>query len=163
MRIVKNTKYVLVCFFVLISEMIFGRYLEIGGIVPMLSFCLCLATAMVEDEPKYIIFQAIALGALLDAFSGRGFGTYTITFFLASSASYMIRDSFFSSKALLLICDVFVMTLFSSFVFWLFNVWNVGSGFFWMLRSIALPQAGYNIIVSLIFYFFIRKIFGKRR
>lgn len=162
MRIVKNTKYVLICFFVLMSEMIFGKYLEIGGVVPMLSFCLCLATAMIEDEPRYVICQAIVLGVLLDAFSGRGIGTYTITFLLSSFATYLIRDKLFSSATLLLVCDVFVMTFFSAFVFWLFNVWNVGSGFFWMLRSIALPQAVYNIVISLIFYYFVRKIFGKR-
>ena len=69
MRIFKNAKYVIICFFVLMSEMIFGKYLEIGGIVPMISFSLCLATALVEDEPKYVIAQAIVLGVLLDAFS----------------------------------------------------------------------------------------------
>ncbi len=163
MRIVKNAKYVIVCFFVLLCEMIFGKYLEIGGVAPMLSFCLCLAMAMIEDEPEYLIWQAIALGVLLDAFSGRGFGTYTIAFLLSSVASYLVRDNLFSSKILLLICDVFVMTIFSALVFWLFNVWNVGSGFFWMLRSIALPQAAYNIVISLVFYFLLGKIFGKRR
>ena len=163
MRIVKNTKYVLVCFFVLMSEMIFGKYLEIGGVVPMLSFCLCLSTAFVEDEPRYIICQSIVLGVLLDAFSGRAIGTYTITFLLSSFATYMVKDKLFSSEVLLLICDVFVMTLFSAFVFWLFNVWNLGDGFFWMLRGIALPQAVYNIVISLIFYYLLRKIFGRRR
>ena len=163
MRIVKNTKYVLVCFFVLMSEMIFGKYLEVGGIVPMLSFCLCLATAMIEDEPRYVICQAIVLGVLLDAFSGRAVGTYTITFLLSSFATYLVRDNLFSSAILLMICDVFVMTLFSTFVFWLFNVWNVGTGFVWMLTGVALPQALYNVIISLIFYFFLRKIYRKRR
>lgn len=163
MRIVKNAKYVTVCFFVIICEMIFGKYLQIGGIVPMLSFSLCLATAMIEDEPKYIIVEAIVLGVLLDAFSARAFGTYTITFLLTSVASYLVRDSLFSSKILILMCDVFVMSLFSSFVFWIFNVWNLGSGFLWMLTDIALPQSVYNITVSVIFYFLLKRIFNKRR
>ena len=163
MRIFKNAKYVIICFFVLMSEMIFGKYLEIGGIDPMISFSLCLATALVEDEPKYVIAQAIVLGVLLDAFSGRGFGTYTITFLLTSVASFLIKDSLFSSKVLLLVCDVFVMTIFSTFVFWLFNVWNLGGGFFWMMGRIAVWQALYNIVITLVFYFILCKIFRKRR
>lgn len=163
MRIVKNTKYALVCFFVLMCEMIFGKYLEISGVVPMLSFSLCLVVAMTEDEPKYIIVQAIVLGAVLDAFSGRGFGTYTITFLLTSFASYLIRDSLFSSKLLLLVCDVFVMTLFLCVIFSLLNIRNVGGGFLWMLKDIAVPSAIYNIAVSLVLYAMLKAIFGKRR
>lgn len=163
MRIVKNAKYTIICFLVLICEMVFGKYLEIGGIVPMLSFSLCLANAMIEDEPRYIVTQAIVLGVLLDAFSGRAFGTYTITFLLASSGSYLVRDSLFSSKTLLLIFDVFVMTYFATFVFWLLNVWSLENGFFWMFANIALPQAAYNIVVSLVFHIILMKIFPKRR
>lgn len=163
MRIVKNTKYVLICFFVLMCEMLFGKYLEIGGVVPMLSFSLCLATALIEDEPNYIVVQAIVLGAVLDAFSGRGFGTYTITFLLAAFASYFIRDRLFSSKLLLLVCDAFVMTLFLCVIFSLLNIINVGGGFLWMLRDIAVPSAIYNIAVSVVFYALLKKIFGKRR
>lgn len=163
MRIFKNIKYVAISLVTVLCEMIFGKYLEICGIVPMLSLSLCMANALREDEPMYVAAQAIFLGLVLDAFAGRAYGTYTITFFLSSIAIYAVRDSFFSSRILVLICTSFAATIFTTSIFWVFNILSVGKNFFNMLSELAFPQALYNTGVCLIFYLLLRKIFGNRR
>ncbi|MBO5060784.1 MAG: rod shape-determining protein MreD [Clostridia bacterium] len=163
MRVLKNVKYALICFLILVCEMTFAKYLEIGGVVPMLSFCACLAAALIEDNFSYIIAVPAILGVALDICSGHGFGTYTIAFTLASVASFEIRDKLFSSKVILLICNAFVMTVLLNMMYYLFHINDIGGGFGALFLGFMLPSALYNIAVSLIFYPILKKILAKRR
>ena len=163
MKIFKNIKYFLICFFVIIFELTVGKYLAISGTVPMLSFCLCLVIATKEEKPEYIVTVGIVMGVLSDLFSGHGFGTYTITFTLAVVTTYLLRNNIFSSTTLLIICNTFVQTLLFSVIYYIFHILNVGINFGTMITSLAIPTAIYNTVISVIFYLILNLTLYKRR
>ena len=163
MKIFKNIKYSLICFFVIIFELTVGKYLEISGTVPMLSFCLCLVIATKEEKINYIITIGITMGVLADLFSGHGFGTYAVTYTLVVIATYLLRNNIFSSTTLFLVCNTFVLTLISSVIYYVFHVLNVGIGFGDMITDIAIPTALYNTFVCVIFYMILNLTLYKRR
>lgn len=163
MKIFKNLKYFLICFFVIIFELTVGKYLAIYGTVPMLSFCLCLVIGTKEEKFDYIVTIGIIMGILSDLFSGHGFGTYTITFTLAVIATYILRNNIFSSTLLFLICDTFILSLLFSVIYYLFHILNVGIDFGIMITNIAVPTAIYNTIVCVIFYLILNLTLYKRR
>lgn len=163
MKILKNLKYFLICFFVIIFEVTVGKYLEISGTVPMLSLCLCLVIGTKEENFNYIVTIGIIMGLFADLFSGHGFGTYTVAYTLAVTATYIVRDNIFSSALLFLICDTFILTLLLSVFYYLFHILNVGIGFGVMLTGLALPTALYNVVVSAIFYAILNFTLYKRR
>ncbi len=163
MKIFKDIKYFLICFFVIIFELTVGKYLAIFGTVPMLSFCLCLVIATKEENFNYIITIAIIMGVLSDLFSGHGFGTYTVTFTLAVIATYLLRNNIFSSVALFTICNTFILTLIFSVIYYIFHILNVGINFGTMITNIAIPTAIYNTIVCVIFYLILNLTLYKRR
>lgn len=163
MKLFKNLKYFLICFFVVIFELTVGKYLAAAGTVPMLSFCLCLVIGTKEENLNYIITIGIIMGALADLFSGHGFGTYTVIFVLAVIATYLLRNNIFSSTTLFIICNTFILTLLSSVVYYIFHILNVGINFGAMISDIAIPTAIYNIIVSVIFYAILNLTLYKRR
>lgn len=163
MKIFKNIKYFLICFFVIIFELTVGKYLEISGTVPMLSFCLCLIIATKEENLNYIITIGIIMGALSDVFSGHGFGTNTVAFLLALIATYLLRNSIFSSTILFIIFNTFILTMLYSVVYYVLHILNVGINFGTMITNIAIPTAIYNTIVSVISYFILNFTLYKRR
>ncbi len=163
MKLFKNLKYFLICFLFIIFELTVGKYLEISGAVPMLSFCLCLVIATKEENFNYIVTIGIVVGVLSDLFSGHGFGTYTITFTLAVIATYILRNNTFSSPLLFVIFDTFILTVLFSTIYYLFHILNVGIEFGAMFAKLAMPIAIYNTIVSTIFYFILNSTLYKRR
>ncbi len=163
MKIFKNLKYFLICFFVIIFELTVGKYLAISGSVPMLSFCLCLVIGTKEENLNYIITIGIIMGVLSDLFSGHGFGTYTTTFTLAVIATYLLRGNIFSSIALFIVCNTFILTLLVSVIYYIFHILNVGINFGAMITDIAIPTAIYNTIVSVIIYVILNLTLYRRR
>lgn len=163
MKLFKNLKYFLICFFVIFFELTVGKYLEIKGTVPMLSFCLCLVIGTKEENINYIVTIGIIMGVFSDLFSDHGFGTYTITFTMAVIATYILRNNLFSSTVLFLIFNTFILTHIFSVIYYLFHILNVGIGFGTMLTKIAVPTAIYNSIVCVIFYFILNLTLYKRR
>lgn len=163
MKFVKTAKYAVMGFAILLCEMTFGKYLEISGAVPMLTFCFCVAFASLEKEINYVAFVSAFAGALFDILSGHGFGTYTLLFTLSAVATFLIRDNVFSSKALMLICDVFILSVFVEIIYFLIHITNIRGEFYRSFISVMLPVAVYNSVVSLIFYNILKPILSKRR
>ncbi len=163
MKIFKDIKYFLICFFVIIFELTVGKYLAISGTVPMLSFCLSLVIATKEEKLDYIVTIAIVIGVLSDLFSGHGFGIYTLTFTLAVISTYLLRNNIFSSTALFIICNTFILTLIFSVIYYIFNILNVGIAFGTMISNIAVPTAIYNAVVSIVFYLILNLTLYRRR
>lgn len=163
MKTLKNIKYFFVCFVVLIFELTIGKYLEISGIVPMLSFCTCLVIASEEENVNYIITVSIIMGVFMDLFSGHGFGSYTVSFVLSSWITYNLRNNIFSSKILFLIFDTFTLSLLFSILYYILHILNVGGSFGLMITSNAFPTSTYNTFISLILYWILRPILYKRR
>lgn len=163
MKIFKSIKYFMICFATIILEVTLGKYLAISGTVPMLSFCLCLVIAVNEKDPDYILYIGIIVGAILDILLGHGFGTYTAAFALSCWITYMLRDAIFSSMALFLTIDTFVLTIILNVVYFLLHILDVGSDFGTILLEIAFPTAFYNTIVSIVFYAILKLTLYKRR
>lgn len=161
MRLVKNVRYAILAFVVFVCEMTFGKYLQIAGVIPMLTFSFCVTAAACEEDFGYILRISLALGIILDVFSGHGFGTYTLTYTLAALATYTVRDSLFSSKLLFLAFDAFVMTVFLNVIYYLFHIIDIGNGFWEVFSGIMVPQALYNTCVSLIFYGVLKAVFRR--
>ena len=163
MKIFKDIKYFLICFFVIIFELTVGKHLAISGTVPMLSFCLCMVIATKEEKLNYIITIGIVMGVLADLFSGHGFGTYAVTYTLAVISTYLLRDNIFSSTTLFLVCNTFILTVIFSVIYYVFHVLNVGINFGAMLTVIAIPTALYNTVTCVIFYLILNSTFYRRR
>ena len=163
MRTVKGVRYALFCIAILICEMTFGSYIEVSGAVPMLGFCFCVTMALFENDTDFVIGVSAALGSVLDILTGHGFGTYTFSFAACALITYYIRDRIFSSKVLLLICDVFILSLVVNALYYLFHIKDIGIDFAGLFSSIILPSAIYNIAVSLVLYPIIKRILCKRR
>lgn len=163
MKIFKNLKYFLICFFVIILELTVGKYLEVSGTVPMLSFCLCLVIGTKEENFNYIVTIGVIMGVLADLFSGHGFGTFTITFTLCVIATYLLRNNLFSSTTLFIVFNTFILTLLFSVIYYIFHILNVGINFGAMITEIAIPTAIYNTIVSVIIYVILNLTLYKRR
>ncbi|MBR5808725.1 MAG: rod shape-determining protein MreD [Clostridia bacterium] len=163
MKIFKDIKYFLICFFVIFFELTVGKYLEISGTVPMLSFCLCLAIATREEKLDYIITIGVVVGIVADLFSGHVFGTYAVTYTLSAIATYLLRNNIFSSTTLFLVCNTFVLTVLFSIIYYIFNVLNVGISFGTMILELAIPTALYNTAICVIFYLIFNLTLYKRR
>jgi len=163
MKIFKNLRYFLICFFVIFFELTVGKYLEIIGTVPMLSFCLCLVIGTREENFNYIISIAITMGIFADLFSNHGFGTYTVTYTMAVIATYLLRNNIFTSMTLFTICNTFILTLVFSVIYYIFHILNVGMNFGTMIADIAIPTAIYNTVISVIMYVILSLTLYKRR
>ncbi|MDD6214666.1 MAG: hypothetical protein PUB42_05750 [Firmicutes bacterium] len=164
MKLIKNIKLFIISLVVIVFELTAGKYIAVGGISPMITFSLCLAMALLEDNPVYVAAVPAILGAVLDIMCGHGFGTYTITFELSSVLTFFVRDKVFSSKILMLIPDVFIMTLMCESLYYLLHIRAVNStDYIVALISLIIPTALYNIVLCLIFYSVLRVIFYKRR
>ena len=163
MKIFKSIKYFMICFATIILEMTLGKYLSVSGTVPMLSYCLCLVIAVNEKDPDYIFYIGIILGAILDFLLGHGFGTYIAVFAVSSWITYILRDAIFSSLALFLTIDTFVLTILSNIVYFSLHILEVGSDFGTILLEIAFPTALYNTIISIVFYVVLKFTLYKRR
>lgn len=163
MKIIQYARYFLICLFTIILEMTVGKYLELSGTVPMLSFCLCLAISGREKKPNYIIFASIFLGVGMDLFCDHGFGTYTLLFVMSAYLTYILRNSIFSSITLFLILDTFLLSVLSCAVYYLLHILDVGINFGVMLTKIAFPTAFYNVIICVIFSFVLKVTLYKRR
>ena len=140
MKIIQYARYFFICLFMIILEMTIGKYLEISGTVPMLSFCLCTVISGREEKSNYIIFSSIFLGMGIDLLSGHGFGTYTLLFVISAYVTYILRNSIFSSITLFLIFDTFILSVLSCMVYYLFHILDVGINFGFMLTNIAFPK-----------------------
>lgn len=163
MKIFKSIKYFMICFATILFEMTFGKYLAISGTVPMLSFCLCLVFAVKEKDPDYIFYIGIIVGVVFDLLLGHGFGTYTLIFTACVWVTYILRDVIFSSYALFLALDTFILTILLSVVYYLLHILNIGTDFGGVFVNIALPSAFYNTVVSIIFYLILKPTLYKRR
>ncbi len=161
MRLVKNAKYIILAFVVFVCEMTFGKYLQVAGVTPMLTFSFCMVCAACEEKLEYTVRLALGLGIILDIFSGHGFGTYTIAFTLSALATYAVKDKLFSSRLLFLVFDVFVMSVFLNLLYYLLHIIDIGNGFWGVFSNIILPQALYNTCISLIFYPILRFAFRR--
>ncbi|MDD6735896.1 MAG: rod shape-determining protein MreD [Clostridiales bacterium] len=163
MKLVKNIKYILSVLFALLIDFTMAKYLKIGGAMPQLMFCFCIMCAVFEREFSYVCAAAIAAGATADMLSGHGFGTYTLTFCLSALVTFAVRDKTFSSKALFSAVDVFVLTVLSQLIYYLFHI-NDAAGSFWRLfTSVILSSALYNCVVCMIFFRAMRCLFAERR
>ncbi len=163
MKVIKGIHYATICILILLCEMTFGSYIKISGAVPMLSFCFCVVAALFEDDINFVTGIAAALGCVIDVLTGYGFGTYTFTFTLSALITLYIRDRLFSSKVLLMIIDVFVLSVFTNIIYYLFHIRDIGNSFGSLFVSIILPTAVYNVFVSLIFYPILKLTMFKRR
>ena len=163
MKLLKNIKYFILCFFVLVLEMTAGKYFSIFGTVPMISFCLCLVVAQKEKNENYIITISIILGLILDLLLNHGFGFYTVTFMLSAISTYFLRDITFSSKILFLVCNTFVLTILVCVLYYFFHILDIGTVFWSIFINVVLPVTIYNVFIVIIFYFVLNKIFYKRR
>ena len=152
MKIFKSIKYFIICFATIVLEMTLGKYLSISGTVPMLSFCLCLVIATKEKDPEYILYIGIILGVLLDLLLGHGFGSYTVIFTLSVWVTFLFRDNIFSSLAVFLTIDTFILSILLNVIYYLFHILDAGIDFGTMLAKIAFPTAVYNTIISILFY-----------
>lgn len=163
MKIIQYARYFLISFFAIILEMTVGKYLAISGTVPMISFCVCTAISAREENQNYIIFASVFLGVIMDLLSGHGFGTYTVTFILSAYATYILKNSVFSSITIFLIFDTFILSVFVCIFYYLFHVLDVGINFGNMLISIALPTAFYNVVVCVLISYILKLTLYKRR
>ena len=163
MKIFKSIRYFIICFATIILEMTIGKYLAVSGTVPMLSYCLCLVISTKEKDFEYILCIGILGGIFLDLLSGHGFGSYTLTFTASVWLTYVLRDIIFSSLALFLLIDTFVLTILLSIVYYLFHILDAGIDFWAMLGQIAMPSAFYNSIVSILLYVILKPTLYKRR
>ncbi len=163
MKIFKSIKYFIICFATIVLEMTLGKYLSISGTVPMLSFCLCLVIATKEKDPEYILYIGIILGVLLDLLLGHGFGSYTVIFTLSVWVTFLLRDNIFSSLALFLMIDTFILTILLNVIYYLFHILDAGIDFGIMLTQIAFPTAVYNTVISILFYLILKPTLYKRR
>lgn len=163
MRIVKTARYAALSFIVLLCEMTFSKYIEISGVVPMLSFSFLITAAMFEEDVNCILIVSAVLGGMLDVLSDHGFGTYAVAFTLSAAAAFFIRDKLFSSKVLLLVFCSFLLSIFTQVVYYLFHIIDIGGNFFAGFTSVVVPTGVYNTFVSLIFYPVLKKILLKRR
>ena len=164
MKLIKNIKILIISVAVVLFELTAGKYLSVCGITPMLTFCFCLTMALFEEKFSYAAAVSAVLGAVMDIMGGHGFGTYTITFELAAALTFVLRDKTFSSKLLLLIPDVLIMTVLAESAYYLFHINAVGStAYLTGLTSVILPKGAYNIAVCLIFYPVVRALLYRRR
>lgn len=163
MRIFKSIKYFIICFSTIVLEMTLGKYLSISGTVPMLSFCLCLVIATKENDPEYILCIGIILGVLLDLLLGHGFGSYTVIFTLSVWVTFLFRDNIFSSLAVFLTIDTFILSILLNVIYYLFHILDAGIDFGTMLAKIAFPTAVYNTVISILFYSILKPTLYKRR
>lgn len=163
MKIFKSIKYFIICFATIVLEMTLGKYLSISGTVPMLSFCLCLVIATKEKDPEYILYIGIILGVLLDLLLGHGFGSYTVIFTLSVWVTFLFRDNIFSSLAVFLTIDTFILSILLNVIYYLFHILDAGIDFGTMLAKIAFPTAVYNTIISILFYLILKPTLYKRR
>ena len=163
MKIFKSIKYFIICFATIVLEMTLGKYLSISGTVPMLSFCLCLVIATKEKDPEYIHYIGIILGVLLDFLLGHGFGSFTVIFTLSVWVTFLFRDNIFSSLAVFLTIDTFILSILLNVIYYLFHILDAGIDFGTMLAKIAFPTAVYNTIISILFYLILKPTLYKRR
>lgn len=163
MKILKSIKYFIICFATIVLEMTLGKYLSISGTVPMLSFCLCLVIATKEKDPEYILYIGIILGVLLDLLLGHGFGSYTVIFTLSVWVTFLLRDNIFSSLAVFLTIDTFVLSILLNVIYYLFHILDAGINLGTMLAKIAFPTALYNTVISILFYLVLKPTLYKRR
>lgn len=163
MKIFKSIKYFIICFATIVLEMTLGKYLSISGTVPMLSFCLCLVIATKENDPEYILCIGIILGVLLDLLLGHGFGSYTVIFTLSVWVTFLFRDNIFSSLAVFLTIDTFILSILLNVIYYLFHILDAGIDFGTMLAKIAFPTAVYNTVISILFYSILKPTLYKRR
>lgn len=163
MKVVKTVRYTLMSFVILFCEMTFSKYIEISGVVPMLSFSFLITSVMFENNINYIVMLSAVVGGIVDVLLGHGFGTYAVTFMLSAIAAFFIRDKLFSSKVLFLIFSVFLLSIFTESVYYLFHITDIGGRFFAGFAFVIVPTGIYNTVISLIFYPVLKKILFKRR
>ena len=164
MSFFKDIKYAFAALAVISCEMAFGKYMDISGVIPMLTFCFCVITAMVEDDFSYIMIFSLILGLVSDLLSGHGIGTYMLSFMFAAYITGRFRDSVFSSSIVFLIIDVFMLTVLVQIFYMLVHIGDIGAGhFFAKIKSIVVPQALYNTVICLIAYPIVSRLSGKRR
>ncbi len=160
MRLYKITRYAVPGLVLVLCEQTFGKYISVGGAVPMLCFCFCLCASVLEEELCYIAGASAALGAVCDILSGHGFGTYTLTFTLAAMATNAVHNRLFSSKSLFLFLNAMIMTVFAQTVYFLMHIIEIHSGLRFL--GLILPMAVYNAVVTVLIYPVVRKIFKRR-
>ncbi len=163
MRYERKAKYALIIFLSVFFEMLFCKYLEISGAIPMLTFCIIMIISAFEKKEGNVIFSAIFAGAVLDIFSGHGFGTYTVIFFICAAISFFFSEKIFSSKLLFLMVSTFLLTLFAQTGYYLLHIGDISGNFGTFFTSKIMGTALYNMIIAVIFYPACVKIYKTRR
>ena len=164
MRLTKKIKYTAAAIAVILAEQVFAKYIAVGGAVPMFTFCFIIIAAMLEDELSYTLTLSAVCGIVCDILAVHGIGTYTFTYTFAAWAVYEMHNKLFSSRLLFLECAVFILTFLLQMVYFVLHIPDIGTNNFpSLLTSIMLASAVYNMVVSLIFWPILKKIFEKRR
>ena len=156
--------YVFFALVIAICEVTFAKYIAIGAAVPMISFCFVILGAMHEKNRENALILGLLTGVLCDIIGGHGFGTYSIVFGVTAWETALFCDSILSSRFVFLIINTFIMTIFAQCVYFLLHIIEIGAGAFWQSFSgIIIPTALYNIVVAVILYKPMKKIFSERR
>lgn len=163
MKHMKNIKYGVAVLVALLFDFTLAAYLKIGGALPQFTFCLCILSAMFENDECYAVSVAAVAGAAADALSGHGFGTYMICFALSAYAVYSWGDSVFSLKPLFLVPSVFILTVLSHLLYNLLHYTVISDEFAEVFVPVILGGGVYNSVLCLIFYPLFKRVFVGRR
>ena len=151
--------FALLIVFTAVFQFSFSRYLDIGGVFPILMLPLIVSISMFENSFYAIIFGFFA-GVSIDIFSMSGDGFFSVCFTLAAFASsslitFLMRRTFVSSL-LFTVVSSFLINL----AYWLIII--VIKGYdspFWLLLHKYIPTAVSTIIPIIVFYPLIKLIF----
>jgi rod shape-determining protein MreD len=142
----------------------FGKYIAIGGSVPMLSFCYVILAAMNEKNREHALILGLLVGAISDLALGHGFGTYSLVFGFVAWETASLCDNILSSRFLFLTINTFIMTIFAQCIYFLFHIIEIGAGAFSAgFFGIIIPTALYNTVITMIFYKPMNRFFRERR
>ena len=163
MKLLIGIKYFFAAFVALLLDFTAAKYIAIGGGMPQFMFCFCILISLHEKDMSRAAITAIAAGTVADILSGHGFGTYTFTFTMSAMATYAVKDKLFSSGFLFLILDVFILTVFSQIIYYLFHITDAGNAFGVLFKSVMLPSAAYNTVICAVLYPLSKRIFADGR
>lgn len=153
-------KYVLTGILLILVQVGFGDNMRLFGVAPNLILCYVL-TASFKIRSSFGFYNALCFGILLDSFSGRIFGAYTIFFvifdILIEKLFYRHFSEHFFFEFLSGASLCFVFSLFYAITVWLFE-----GDFIFLFFRICIVETIINSIVFL-FFLLISKRKKKRR
>ena len=151
-----NIKYVLIGVLLLFVQIGFGNSMRLFGIAPNLVLCYVL-TASFSQKGNFGFYNALCFGILLDAFSGRIFGAYTIFFVIFDILIEKLFYKYFSEHFVFeFLSGSFLCFMFS--FFYAVTEWLFEGNFIFLFFRVCIVE---TVINSILFLFFL--IIAKRK